>query len=724
MKGSNGWFLPSFLLCVIICAPSCRDHVENPLDAGGDGTDSATDGDADSSPFTGDADELVEPDGLPSRALTGVQPNHGSFTGGAEVLLRGRGFVEGLTVLFGGRQVELADMTLADENRLTVMTPAGEPGTVDVTVTFPDGEAMTLEQGYTYDSWYLDPQTGSVAGGTLVRLLGIQAEFDPESIITFDGAEATDVVWVSPDEMSCRSPSGTVGPADVTVEGATRSSILHDVFTYYDSSDPRNGGLGGGPIDGTLDVTVLDALTGSPLPDSFVILGTDGETSFQGRTNMDGRITFSDSSLGGRQSITVAHAPVDVYDAEGEYIGQTLFESATIVEFDARSVTILLEPIPPPQAGPPPPGRRGGYIEGELLFEHQGEFGPYEWSIVPEPAEDEVKIAYVYTTHSSIQTTRIEPGVEGVVYNSAEFVGDNGYRFRIYSVPGTVAVYSFAGLGTLARPGDTSSEIIDFVPYVMGVARGVVVGPDETVTGIQVLMTRQMSQNITIDLENAPLADESGTPNLYIMDVYLDLGAEGVISRPETQLREISPFGSFNFPGWVEISGNISSASYTVVAGAWTLWDGYDEEQNPWSVVYRTGITDIESTIVIDEFLAIPRALNPEQGAVVENNHMEWEAIGGTTPDFSVATLSIPSGIMTIPYWMIVLRGGETSYDLPDLAALADMPEHPLSDVTWSVWSFSVEEGFEFDTWSYRYLYSRYWSAYAVDTWYVRLSDD
>jgi hypothetical protein len=256
----------------------------------------------------------------------------------------------------------------------------------------------------------------------------------------------------------------------------------------------------------------------------------------------------------------------------------------------------------------------------------------------------------------------------------------------------------------------------------MGVTRGIVVGPDETVTGVQVLMTRQMSRNLSIDLENAPLADESGTPNLYLVDVYLDLGAEGLISRPETQIRTSTPFGAFSVPGWVDLTGNLDGASYTVVAGAWTIWGSVEEEQNPWSVVYRTGVTDVDEPIVIDEFLAIPRARDPEPGGVVAGNHMEWEAIGGTTPSFSVATIEIPTAIAPVPYWTIVLRGGVTSYDLPDLVSIAGMPDPTRSDVTWSVWSFTVP-GLDFDTWSYRYLVSRYWSAYAVDIWYVRLRE-
>jgi hypothetical protein len=700
------------LLLVAAALLSCSPPVDHPEDGGDagppDGDLDAGDGDL------GDADQGGETDAdLGPLVLTSVQPGHGPFTGGSAVVLRGRGFAEGLTVFFGERQVEPLDLEVVDDNRVSVLTPPGDPGPVDVTVT-RGGETSTLEDGFVYDAWYLDPQRGSAAGGTLVRILGFHADFDPGSLVTFDGVEAVDVAWVSADEMSCRTPPGAVGSVDVAVTSGESTSVLVDGFTYYDSSDPHNGGLGGGPIEGTVDVTVLDAMTAEPLPDSFVMLGADPATPFQGRTDLAGRITFSAPSLVGRQSITASHAPVDL-DETGE--SQITYESQTFVSFDARSVTILLEPFSPPEVGPPPAGRRGGYIEGELLFEHDGEFGPYEWDIVPEPGPDEAKVAYVYTTQASVRSGRMEPGVDGVVFNSADFIGINGYRFSIYASPGTMAVYAFAGLATL---DPETQDIVGFTPYAMGLTRGIVVGPEETVTGVQVLVTRQMSRNLTIELENAPLADESGTPNLYLLDVYLDLGAEGVISRPETQIRSTSPHGAFEIPGWVDLTGNLASASYTVVAGAWTTWGGSPEEQNPWSVVYRTGVTEVEEPIVVDEFLAIPRALSPEPGAVVSDNHMEWEATGPTTPTFSVATLEDPTMVVPVPYWTIVLRGGVTAYDLPDLTAIADMPEPPAGNVIWTVWSFTVP-GLEFDSWSYRYLVNRYWSAYAVDMWYVRL---
>jgi hypothetical protein len=648
--------------------------------------------------------------------------------GGTEVLLRGRGFVEGLEVRFGERLVDPLDMELVDDNRVALVTPAGEPGPVDVTVALPDGRQTVLGDGFTYDDWYLDPASGSVAGGTLVRLLGSGVGFQPETTVTFDGAPATDLVWISSEEMTCRTPPGSAGGADVVVESAGETLALIDGFTYFETADPANGGLGGGPIEGTIDVTVLDGMTRMPLANSFVILGSDPETPHQGATDAAGRITFSDTDLLGPQTITAGHAPIEVWDGD-ELLGMMTFESTTIVAFDARAVTILLEPIPPPSVGPPPTGRRGGYIEGELLFEHRGEFGPYEWDLVPEPRDDseveggeEVKVAFVYTSSRGNWTTVPSPNPSGTVLNTPEYMGPNGYRFNVYSASGTVAVWAMGGLGVQTNPGESPPRIVDFVPYVMGVARGVVVSSDETTSNVFVYMTRQMHRDLSVVLADPPLADEVGRPNVYRVDLYLDLGAEGRIIQPTSTVRSFNPFTPFEFPGWIDLNGNLSGASYAVVAGAWTTYGGSDDEQNPWSVVYRGDITDPGEEIVMEGFLGIPQALTPEPGGIVEGGRMEWEATG-VTPDFSIATLTIPGGVVPIPYWLIVLRGGETSYDLPNLPVLMpEMPGHPESDLNWQVWSFSVD-GFDYDTWSYRYLYSRYWSAYAADSWYIRLAE-
>lgn len=716
MVGRSGW-LVGIAIAAAFGVWGCSGPSTGDGDGDGDGDSGGDDGGRDAGDGGGpDADGPGPDGGLPPLAVTAVQPSHGPWTGGTSAVVRGRGFEEGATVSFGARLVEPLDVSLVDDNRLAVTTPAGEPGAVDVRVALPDGREAVLDDGFVFDGWYVDPPSGSAAGGSLVRLIGNEAaDFQPDSTVTFDGAPATDVVVVGPTEITCRTPPGAVGPADVGVESVTGTQVLREGFVYYDSTDPLNGGLGGGPLEGTLDVTVLDAFTSEPLPGSFVILGTDGATPFQGYTDERGQITFSDPALTGRQTITAAHEPVMLYDDDGEPLGEMTFESTTIVEFDARSVTIFLLPVPPPQPGSPPPGRRGGAIDGELLFESRGEFGPYEWEIIPEPLPpDEVKVAYVYTSQSSIWTDRMSTGEGGTVYDTEEYRGTNGYRFSIYTRPAAVAVYALAGI--------LNTVTGEFRPYVMGVTRGVVVGPDEVVSGVQIYMTRQLGTSLSVVLEEPPVADESGTPNRYVVEAYIDLGAEGVIGRPETTLRSESGLRPFLMPGWTELGGNLADASYTVVAGAWTVRPGSDEESNPWSVVIRQGITDLESDVVVDGFLGVPRALSPEPGGVMVDDRMAWEAIG-QTPDFTMATLSLPGGLLPIPYWFVILRGGVTAYELPDLPALAGLDEHPSGDVVWQVWSHSVP-GFDFDSWSYRYLANRYWSAYAVDGWYVRLRAD
>jgi hypothetical protein len=669
----------------------------------------------DSGPFDGALTEL---------ALTGLQPNHGPFVGGTTVLLRGRGFRPDSTVRFGGLEVDGTQVQLIDDNRLQVVTPPHPPGVVTINVRTADGAEALLDEAFAYDSWYVDPPSGSVSGGTLVRLLGTGGPFPSSLEVTFGGSPATEVSWLSADEVTCQTPPGRSGTVDVTWRGEQDQARLIDGFSYFDRADPLNGGFGGGPLDGSLDVVVLDATTRMPLADAFVIVGSDGSTPFQGRTDATGRIAFfatAERSLEGRQELTVSHAPVDVFNDQGELVGQTLYESTTLVSFDALSVTVLLRSIPPPDLGglTPPPGRQGGAVEGELLFEHSGEFGLYEWDIIPRPQEGERKVAFVYVAQGNLSFHH-GPRARASALEEATYLGEEGYRFRFSASPGALTVYAVAGLGRVVDDQVTPIQVEDFVPYVMGMKRGVIVEPGVTTSGVKLLMTQQLASTITVDLVDYPAPDAARGPNLYRVDLALSLGADGHILLSSSQ-RSVNPTGSFRFVGWPEVAGPLAGATYTIRAGAWTVRHGGVEE-NPWSIVYRRGVTDVSSPIVIDEFLAVPRARVPQPGAAVgPERHMEWDSWGGATPSFTTVSLLEPTGIMPRPYWFVVLRGGVNAYDLPDVTTLAEAPPPPQGNVVWQVESVTVP-GFDFDSWSYRYLDSRYWSAYATDTWYVLLA--
>jgi IPT/TIG domain len=83
--------------------------------------------------------------------ITSVSPTRGPLTGGTSVSVLGANFVDGATVKFGDR---LGNTVLVATRRtLSVRTPAGAGlGTVDVTITNPDGQSVTLPAAFTYEA--------------------------------------------------------------------------------------------------------------------------------------------------------------------------------------------------------------------------------------------------------------------------------------------------------------------------------------------------------------------------------------------------------------------------------------------------------------------------------------------------------------------------------------------------------------------------------------------
>jgi hypothetical protein len=81
--------------------------------------------------------------------ITSVSADPGSTGGGVPFTIAGAGFLPGVTVRFDGAQA----LALLIEGKLKGTTPPHAAGSVDVTVTNPDGQSDTLAGSYTY----LDP---------------------------------------------------------------------------------------------------------------------------------------------------------------------------------------------------------------------------------------------------------------------------------------------------------------------------------------------------------------------------------------------------------------------------------------------------------------------------------------------------------------------------------------------------------------------------------------
>jgi hypothetical protein len=103
--------------------------------------------------------EVVNPDGksiaLPGAfiykglpVINSVSPQMGATAGGYTLTIAGNNFESGTSVLFGSRYIQT---TFINPNAVAVVVPSGESGTVDVTVSNPDGEMITASQAFLYN---------------------------------------------------------------------------------------------------------------------------------------------------------------------------------------------------------------------------------------------------------------------------------------------------------------------------------------------------------------------------------------------------------------------------------------------------------------------------------------------------------------------------------------------------------------------------------------------
>lgn len=162
--------------------------------------------------------------------LLGISPAVGPTTGGTAFTLTGTDLQDGATVTIGG--VEATDLVFGSSTSFTAVSPAGV-GVVDVVLVNPDGQEDTLAAAFTYVAppsvTAVVPAQGGTAGGTTIRVTG--AGFASGATVTVDGAAATDVTIVDDATITCVTPPGAVGDADVVVHTDGGPSVA-GTFAY------------------------------------------------------------------------------------------------------------------------------------------------------------------------------------------------------------------------------------------------------------------------------------------------------------------------------------------------------------------------------------------------------------------------------------------------------------------------------------------------------------
>ena len=185
--------------------------------------------------------------------VTRVEPNHGPPSGGTSVTITGGNFTGATAVTFGATSATRFAVNGA-ASTITAESPPGT-GTVDVTVTTPNGRSVAVEQDrFTYvvpAVAGVTPNRGPPSGGNAVMITG--ANFAEVSAVKFGSANAASFEVVSEGSIRAISPAGA-GTVDVTVTtpNGTSASTPADQFTYdagaptVSAVEPRSGAFEGG----------------------------------------------------------------------------------------------------------------------------------------------------------------------------------------------------------------------------------------------------------------------------------------------------------------------------------------------------------------------------------------------------------------------------------------------------------------------------------------------
>jgi hypothetical protein len=166
--------------------------------------------------------------------VTALSSHSGPSAGGTVLTVTGTGFVAGDTVRFGA--VAGTGVTVLSTTQLRVTAPAGPAGsTANVTVTSPAGTSATSPaDAYSYMPLptvsAVGPRAGSTAGGTSITITG--SHFVAPATVHVGGLSATQVVVVSPTQITAKTPAHAAGAVNVQVFTSAGSNALSSADYY------------------------------------------------------------------------------------------------------------------------------------------------------------------------------------------------------------------------------------------------------------------------------------------------------------------------------------------------------------------------------------------------------------------------------------------------------------------------------------------------------------
>jgi hypothetical protein len=617
--------------------------------------------------------------------LTSVAPRSGPAAGGTALTITGTALPADAQLSVGAASA--TGVTVASETALSATSPRGSGGFAsDLWVreaADPENEFL-LREAFTFDEALsigrVQPDRGAIAGGTLVTVLG--SGFGESTVVQFGAFTAKDIKYVTPHLITCRTPRGDVGTVDVRVVRGTQNDTLSGGFSYF---DPRSisGGLSGGPLVGTLNVTVLDATRsnyGAPVSLARVMLGTDETTPFQGFTDNRGQITFSDPSLVKAQTVTVF---------------KENYQSVTVTSVNAENLTVFVNFTGAGEGSPgaPPPGVPPSQIAGRVLgFK------------TPRPLMNgETLEARVFVAQTSL-------------FGGAPFARPPtrmGEKWRITQEGGDYLVFTGAGLRAVyAVLGIVNAGNGSFTPITMGVRRGVTTSADNPATARDIVLDMALDQTVPVTIDSPVffpptlpgLPDDPGINKVY---AWLDLGAEGFVPNPNNWAT-----GTTGTTSVASTNATLSFPNFPQLDGSNFIFMNESSGSAAYPVTYyfRRQPGPLAAGVTIGPMLPPPLLSEPAGGFT---GTIAWTTQPGAVADIHNVQILRPTLAGNVNLWDVVLPGAENRVVLPAAAVQKLRTENPGAQMFAVVYS-SRSPKFAYNQWTYDSLSGVAWSSFAI----------
>ena len=196
---------------------------------------------------------------FPPPKLISISPLTSLQTGGTTLILTGKKFMSGASVIVGG--ASCGAVQLIDDTSITCSLPANNEGFLDVTITNIDGNSSTLFGAIQYMPkpilTAISLRHGTQAGGNTILIDGLN--FQSGIQISIGGTNCT-TTFIDATQISCVTPAKTAGTYNLVVTNPdTQATTAYNVYTY----DPAPQISSISPIGGKVIGHNIATLTGS-----------------------------------------------------------------------------------------------------------------------------------------------------------------------------------------------------------------------------------------------------------------------------------------------------------------------------------------------------------------------------------------------------------------------------------------------------------------------------